>query len=127
MFALPLLELSVWITVIRGRMASLWCANPARHNTTEVLTSRGPSQFMHNGGIADFHKIKRKLQTSVRDEVFDWVTGNTGRPSQYHVGGADLMPPRFPMGVCSVSVEGELRHASRMRRWPLTHFRFLAA
>ncbi|PIL31887.1 hypothetical protein GSI_06591 [Ganoderma sinense ZZ0214-1] len=35
--------------------------------------SYGKLMFMHNGGIADFHKIKRKLQMSVRDEVFDWL------------------------------------------------------
>lgn len=36
------------------------------------------AQFMHNGGIADFPKIKRKLQMSLPDEVFNMVNGNTG-------------------------------------------------
>lgn len=33
---------------------------------------------MHNGGIAEFHKIKRKLQMSLSDELFNMVSGNTG-------------------------------------------------
>jgi len=33
--------------------------------------------FMHNGGIADFPKIKRKLQACLSDEIFNVVQGNT--------------------------------------------------
>jgi hypothetical protein len=33
---------------------------------------------MHNGGIADFPLIKRKLQAELSDEVFNVVQGNTG-------------------------------------------------
>jgi len=33
--------------------------------------------FMHNGGISDFPKIKRKLQVGLSDELFDVVNGNT--------------------------------------------------
>jgi glutamine amidotransferase len=36
-------------------------------------------QFMHNGGIADFHLIKRKLQSGLSDVAFDMVNGNTGQ------------------------------------------------
>ncbi|KAG8748509.1 hypothetical protein FRC10_003642 [Ceratobasidium sp. 414] len=32
---------------------------------------------MHNGGIADFHLIKRKLQSSLSDELFAVPQGNT--------------------------------------------------
>lgn len=32
---------------------------------------------MHNGGIAEFHKIKRRLQSNLPDELFNFVTGNT--------------------------------------------------
>ncbi|GBE78000.1 N-terminal nucleophile aminohydrolase [Sparassis latifolia] len=39
--------------------------------------SFGKLMFMHNGGIAEFPRIKRKLQTSVSDELFNMVTGNT--------------------------------------------------
>ncbi|CAG8603285.1 454_t:CDS:10 [Funneliformis mosseae] len=33
--------------------------------------------WMHNGNIADFHKIKRVLQQSLREEIFLFVQGNT--------------------------------------------------
>ena len=35
-------------------------------------------QFMHNGGIAEFQKIKRQLQAKLSDELFNFVNGNTG-------------------------------------------------
>ncbi|KAK0446400.1 uncharacterized protein EV420DRAFT_1767781 [Desarmillaria tabescens] len=38
---------------------------------------RGKLMFMHNGGIADFHLIKRKLQSQLPDVAFDTVQGNT--------------------------------------------------
>ncbi|CDO71630.1 hypothetical protein BN946_scf184911.g100 [Trametes cinnabarina] len=39
--------------------------------------SYGKLMFMHNGGIAEFPKIKRKLQMALPDELFNMVTGNT--------------------------------------------------
>jgi glutamine amidotransferase len=33
--------------------------------------------FMHNGFISEFPKIKRKLQSLIRDEIFHHVQGNT--------------------------------------------------
>lgn len=33
---------------------------------------------MHNGGIADFHLLKRRLQSMLSDEIFHTVQGNTG-------------------------------------------------
>ncbi|KAG8219768.1 hypothetical protein J3R82DRAFT_740 [Butyriboletus roseoflavus] len=33
--------------------------------------------FMHNGGIADFHLVKRRLQAELSDEIFNVVQGNT--------------------------------------------------
>ncbi|KAI0032735.1 N-terminal nucleophile aminohydrolase [Vararia minispora EC-137] len=33
--------------------------------------------FMHNGSIEDFHKIKRRLQALIPDDIFDAVKGNT--------------------------------------------------
>ncbi|KAI6162151.1 N-terminal nucleophile aminohydrolase [Pisolithus thermaeus] len=38
----------------------------------------GKVMFMHNGGIAEFHLIKRKLQSGLTDEIFNTVQGNTG-------------------------------------------------
>ena len=35
------------------------------------------TQFMHNGGIEQFSKIKRRLQQQLPDEIFNVVNGNT--------------------------------------------------
>ena len=55
---------------------------------------------MHNGGIAEFSKIKRRLQSYLSDELFDFVTGNTGVfTMEYGYRFSSLIiPPRFPMG-----------------------------
>lgn len=37
----------------------------------------GKFMFMHNGGIAEFPKIKRRLQSYLSDEIFNMVNGNT--------------------------------------------------
>ncbi|KAL4070902.1 N-terminal nucleophile aminohydrolase [Scleroderma citrinum] len=37
----------------------------------------GKIMFMHNGGIADFHLIKRRLQSGLSDEIFNTIQGNT--------------------------------------------------
>ncbi|KAJ8595922.1 N-terminal nucleophile aminohydrolase [Rhizopogon salebrosus TDB-379] len=37
----------------------------------------GKLMFMHNGGIADFHLIKRRLQAELSDDVYNVVQGNT--------------------------------------------------
>ncbi|ORE04963.1 N-terminal nucleophile aminohydrolase [Rhizopus microsporus var. microsporus] len=39
--------------------------------------SYGRLMWMHNGGIAQFDKIKRKLQNSLSEELFLFVQGNT--------------------------------------------------
>ncbi|KAH8835298.1 N-terminal nucleophile aminohydrolase [Flagelloscypha sp. PMI_526] len=37
----------------------------------------GKLMFMHNGGLADFLKIKRRLQSFLSDEIFNAIQGNT--------------------------------------------------
>ncbi|KAJ1967994.1 glutamine amidotransferase subunit [Dispira parvispora] len=37
----------------------------------------GCLMWMHNGHLAQFHKIKRRLQNSLRDELFAFIQGNT--------------------------------------------------
>lgn len=62
---------------------------------------------MHNGGIADFYKIKRKLQSSLPDELFNMVNGNTGRSCDhlgYYVHRLKL--DRFAMGIRPLALEG---------------------
>jgi glutamine amidotransferase len=65
---------------------------------------------MHNGGIADFPLIKRKLQAGLTDEVFNVVQGNTGDFLAQFVKTIDLISyrchERFRMGLRTISVEG---------------------
>ncbi|KAG0168529.1 hypothetical protein DFQ30_004627 [Apophysomyces sp. BC1015] len=42
-----------------------------------VTRTYGRIMWMHNGGIAEFDKIKRKLQATLPDELFLFVQGNT--------------------------------------------------
>lgn len=54
---------------------------------------------MHNGGIAEFPLIKRKLQSILPDVAFNMVQGNTGqRGLNIPVGGPDLISFKIPNG-----------------------------
>jgi glutamine amidotransferase len=54
-------------------MGRSWFANTiSPHTLVDFLP-----QFMHNGGIEQFPKIKRRLQQQLSDEVFHVVNGNT--------------------------------------------------
>jgi len=33
--------------------------------------------FMHNGSVADFHKLKRQLRENHSDEAYLWIHGTT--------------------------------------------------
>jgi hypothetical protein len=62
--------------------------------------------WMHNGGIADFSRLKRKLQDSLPDEAFDVVQGNTGFPLFLSLRNFRLTGSRFGMGICFISFKG---------------------
>jgi len=64
---------------------------------------------MHNGGIAEFHHMKRRLQKDLPDVAFDMVQGNTGMSSQCIHPSTRTQRPilRFGMGVRIVPVQGE--------------------
>jgi len=73
---------------------------------------------MHNGGIADFHLVKRRLQAGLSDEIFNIVQGNTGRifslgwECEVHL----LSKCRFGVGIRIVSVQGGCLHSHPKRR-----------
>ena len=62
---------------------------------------------MHNGGIADFHRIKRKLQMSLPDELFNMVNGNTGWSYDYNMLTLYAKSYRFPVVIRTASLEGK--------------------
>lgn len=66
---------------------------------------------MHNGGIAEFPVLKRRLQKDLPDVAFDMVQGNTGM-SDSILSCLLLIPElqllsRFGMGVRAVFIKGE--------------------
>ena len=61
---------------------------------------------MHNGGLADFHLIKRRLQTSIPDVAFDMVQGNTGKVQSLLVPDKADSMFRLGMGVRVIFVQG---------------------
>ncbi|KAL4069651.1 nucleophile aminohydrolase [Scleroderma yunnanense] len=65
----------------------------------------GKIMFMHNGGIADFHLIKRRLQSGLSDEIFNTIQGNTGLIILPMSCGYVFISLRFGMGICVISVE----------------------
>ena len=76
---------------------------------------------MHNGGIADFPLIKRKLQAVLSDEVFNVVQGNTGDFLLQWVGAMCLIGnhrfERFRMGIRIISLQG----ASNLMTRPISN------
>lgn len=60
--------------VVRETYGTLRCLHQSWSRASHCVLL----QFMHNGGIAEFPKIKRALQTAVPDDLFNMVTGNTG-------------------------------------------------
>lgn len=90
-----------WTTATPSSLASSWYAHPACVRGRFLLTAR--TQFMHNGGIAEFSKIKRKMQSYLPDELFDMVTGNTGEwnEARWRVGLLNCSQIRSGPSPCS--------------------------
>ena len=66
---------------------------------------------MHNGGIADFHLVKRRLQADLSDEVFHVVQGNTGRLVSRVQELRLLSECRLRVGFCIIFVQGRLTYS----------------
>jgi glutamine amidotransferase len=49
---------------------------------------------MHNGGIAQFPKIKRRLRESLSDELYNWIQGTTDSEHAFAVFLNHLQNPR---------------------------------
>lgn len=65
---------------------------------------------MHNGGIAEFPRMKRRLQSVLPDEIFNVPSGNTGSyPAPNPNPNPLLMIAiiRFRMGIRTILIEGK--------------------
>lgn len=79
-----------------------------------VMTRSSQSRkFMHNGGIAEFHLVKRRLQAELSDEIFNIVQGNTGKILslgwEWEI--RLLSECRFGVGIRIVFVQGGCFHS----------------
>lgn len=61
--------------------------------------------WMHNGAVAGFHQIKRRLRESLKDEFYDMIQGTT---DSEHAFAVFLNSLRVPFGEASGE---EMRHA----------------
>jgi len=66
-------------------------------------------KFMHNGGIAEFLAIKRKLQAVLPDDIFNVVQGNTGVQYLliYYLEPHLELRCRLRMGIRALLVQGD--------------------
>ena len=85
---------------------------------------------MHNGGIAEFPMVKRRLQQDLPDAIFDVVQGNTGMHSAPIRRSIRYLHPslqcadcrltaRLGVGVCVILVQGACL-SRRLTRYVLT-------
>ncbi|KAG0237343.1 hypothetical protein BGW42_001263 [Actinomortierella wolfii] len=78
----------------------------------------GRLMFMHNGNIADFSRIKRKVVESLPDEIFLSVNGNTDSEMAFAVFLSQLENPRQnkPFGH-AVLKEAVLKTIAKLNAW----------
>ncbi|KAF9910360.1 hypothetical protein EC991_006859, partial [Linnemannia zychae] len=78
----------------------------------------GRLMFMHNGNIANFHLIKRKVQESLPDEIFLNVNGNTDSEWAFAVFLSQLKTPLQAEAFCHQELkEAMLRTIAKLNAW----------
>ncbi|CUA73868.1 hypothetical protein RSOLAG22IIIB_01389 [Rhizoctonia solani] len=79
--------------------------------------SYGKLMWMHNGGIADFHLIKRKLQASLSDELFAVPQGNTDSEWAFALFLSFLPNPKAKSFTPNVLKKAMLSCIAQLNRW----------
>ncbi|KAG0029217.1 hypothetical protein BGZ82_008074 [Podila clonocystis] len=78
----------------------------------------GRLMFMHNGNIAEFHRIKRKVQESLSDDIFLTVNGNTDSEWAFAVFLSQLETPLQTEPFChSVLKQAMLNTIAKLNSW----------
>ncbi|KAF9195863.1 hypothetical protein BGZ50_003124 [Haplosporangium sp. Z 11] len=78
----------------------------------------GRLMFMHNGNIANFHLIKRKVQESLSDEIFLHVNGNTDSEWAFAVFLSQLKTPHQSEPFChNILKEAMLNTIAKLNAW----------
>ncbi|CAE7214511.1 unnamed protein product [Rhizoctonia solani] len=79
--------------------------------------SYGKLMWMHNGGIADFHLIKRKLQASLSDELFAVPQGNTDSEWAFALFLSFLPNPKAKSFTPNVLKKAMLSCIAQLNKW----------
>ncbi|CAE6539857.1 unnamed protein product [Rhizoctonia solani] len=79
--------------------------------------SYGKLMWMHNGGIGDFHLIKRKLQASLSDELFAVPQGNTDSEWAFALFLSFLPNPKAKSFTPNVLKKAMLSCIAQLNRW----------
>ncbi|KAF9562017.1 hypothetical protein EC968_005420 [Mortierella alpina] len=78
----------------------------------------GRLMFMHNGNIANFHLIKRKVQESLSDEIFLSVNGNTDSEWAFAVFLSLLQSPLQSEPFCHTKLkDAMLKTIEKLNAW----------
>ncbi|KAG0295957.1 hypothetical protein BGZ96_010488 [Linnemannia gamsii] len=78
----------------------------------------GRLMFMHNGNIANFHLIKRKVQESLPDEIFLNVNGNTDSEWAFAVFLSQLKTPLQAEPFCHQELkEAVVKTIAKLNAW----------
>ncbi|KAF9929998.1 hypothetical protein FBU30_001017 [Linnemannia zychae] len=78
----------------------------------------GRLMFMHNGNIANFHLIKRKVQESLPDEIFLNVNGNTDSEWTFAVFLSQLKTPLQAEPFCHQELkEAMFKTIAKLNAW----------
>ncbi|KAF9091837.1 hypothetical protein BGX23_004827 [Mortierella sp. AD031] len=78
----------------------------------------GRLMFMHNGNIANFHLIKRKVQESLPDEIFLNVNGNTDSEWAFAVFLSQLKTPLQAEPFCHQELkEAVFKTIAKLNAW----------
>ncbi|GAB1518793.1 RNA polymerase II subunit A C-terminal domain phosphatase [Rhizoctonia solani] len=105
---------------IIGQLSSM---EPWQTHGMYLLTLRtgpekpNPNQWMHNGSIADFHLIKRKLQASLSDELFAVPQGNTDSEWAFALFLSFLPNPKAKSFTPNVLKKAMLSCIARLNQW----------
>ncbi|KAF9186229.1 hypothetical protein BGZ51_002177 [Haplosporangium sp. Z 767] len=78
----------------------------------------GRLMFMHNGHVANFHLIKRKVQESLSDEIYLSVNGNTDSEWAFAVFLSHLKTPKQTEPFCHSDLkDAMLKTIAKLNAW----------
>ncbi|KAF9582682.1 hypothetical protein BGW38_010893 [Lunasporangiospora selenospora] len=78
----------------------------------------GRLMFMHNGNVAEFNKIKRKVQESLPDNIYLTVNGNTDSEWSFAVFLSQLETPHQTEPFCHTQLkDAMLKTISKLNAW----------